>query len=141
MKTRNMLLLIAMMWGTVAFGQAEPDMIIPSAKIRGIVLNYDGETPVEDMRVRVWDADTEKIVYKTVTDDGGLYWIPEYKTGSYYVTIGPVKIDTSVLRARGPAPQNTGFILVLPKRMPIVQTLPPTAVGAIIPAAAKVVSP
>ena len=115
-----------------ALAQGEPDMLMPKAKIRGVVLMQDGETPVDGLRVRVWNAQTEEIVYRSTTDEDGLFEVPDFTdSGDYYVTVGPVKVDLRVLAARGPVPQHNGFVMVLPKRMPIVQTLTPTSLSAL----------
>lgn len=114
-----------------SFAQGEPDMLMPKAKIRGVVLLQDGETPVNNLRVRVWDAQTEEIVFKTKTNDDGLFEVPDFEnSGNYYVTVGPVKVDLAILAARGPVPQHNGFVMVMPKRMPLLQTLVPTSLSA-----------
>lgn len=112
-----------------AGSQGTPDMTMPKAVIRGVVLLQDGETPASNLRVRVWDARTETIVLKTVTDDDGLFIVPEYDDiNNFYVTIGPVKVDLAVLAARGATPQHNGVVVVLPKRVNITNTLHPVVV-------------
>jgi hypothetical protein len=126
-----------------AHAQGEPDMLMPKATIRGVVLMQDGQTPVDGLRVRVWNAQTEEIVFRSVTNDDGLFEVPDFTdSGSYYVTVGPVKVDLRVLAARGPAPQHNGFVMVLPKSSPVVQTLtPPTLTSFAAPALAAPVLP
>tara|TARA_R110000824_G_scaffold218435_1_gene405026 strand:+ start:3119 stop:3583 length:465 start_codon:yes stop_codon:yes gene_type:complete len=109
----------------------EPDMIMPKNWIRGVVLLQDGETPVNNLKVRVWDAEKEIIVFKTTTNDDGLFKVPDFDdSGNYYVTIGPVKVDLLVVNARGVVPQHNGFVMVMPKRMPLSATLPVNTVTA-----------
>jgi|TARA_R110000822_G_C15333751_1_gene494904 hypothetical protein len=115
-----------------------PDMVMPKTSIRGIVLLQDGETPVHNLRVRVWNIETEEIVFKEVTNDNGIFAIPEFKdSDNYYVTIGPVKVDLSLLTTRGVKPQENGFVIILPKKMPLVQTIQPVK-GVVIGSASTV---
>lgn len=131
MKTMIIATVMAGLVAGNALAQGEPDMLMPKAKIRGVVLLQDGETPVSDLRVRVWNATSEEIVFKTTTNDDGLFEVPDFTSaGSYYVTVGPVKVDLSVLAARSAAPQHNGFVMVLPKRMPLLQTLTPSTITA-----------
>ncbi|MCE9616619.1 MAG: carboxypeptidase-like regulatory domain-containing protein [Lentisphaerae bacterium] len=129
----------------VGAAQAAPDVAVLPAEVRGVVLFPDGETPAERLAVTVWNADTEKIVYRTRTDKNGVFDVPRLEEGNHYVTVGPVRIDMRILTARaGVTPQPHGFVVVIPKRMPIVQTLVPstlTAAAAALPAAPQVVSP
>jgi hypothetical protein len=134
-------LIVFLLFAFIVTAQTEPDVVIPSATIRGIVLDHTGENPVKGVRVRVWNSDTETIVFETKSDETGLYNIPKYDSGNYHVTIGAVKIDAKVLRSRGSIPQHNGFVLVLPKRMPLLQTLPPVPTGTLIMTAPVVVSP
>jgi hypothetical protein len=131
MKTLIAAVALAGLLAAQAQAQGEPDMLMPKAMIRGVVLLQDGESPVSDLRVRVWDAKTEEIAFKTTTNDDGLFEVPDFTdSGDYYVTVGPVKVDLRVLAARGPAPQHNGFVMVMPKRMPLVQTLVPSSLSA-----------
>ena len=110
---------------------APPDLAVLPAEVRGVVLFPDGETPVEKLRVRVWNAKTEEIVYKTETDKNGVFTVPRMEEGSHYVTVGPVRIDMRVLTARaGVTPQPHGVVVVVPKRMPMIPALIPGAAAA-----------
>ncbi len=140
------LIIAAVMAGLVAsnaLAQGEPDMLMPKAKIRGVVLLQDGETPVSDLRIRVWNAQSEEIVFRATTNNDGLFEVPDFtSSGNYYVTIGPVKVDLAVLAARGPVPQHNGFVMVLPKRMPVLQTLTPSSLtAAAVPAITQAPEP
>lgn len=110
---------------------AQPDVAVLPAEVRGVVLFPDGETPVDDLRVRVWNAETEKVVYRTRTDEDGLFSVPKLDEGTHYVTVGPVRIDMRVLTARaGVQPQAHGFVIVVPKRMPLMRPFVPSSISA-----------
>lgn len=145
MQIRNMMLAVLAATAVIGVAQAAPDVAVLPAEVRGVVLFPDGETPADKLAVTVWNADTEKIVYRTRTDKDGVFNVPRLEEGNHYVTVGPVRIDMRVLTARaGVTPQPHGFVVVIPKRMPIVQTLVPstlTAAAAALPAAPQVVSP
>ena len=113
---------------------AAPDVTLLPAKIRGVVLQPDGDTPVSRMPVRLWNADTDEVVYKTQTNKDGVFEVPELTEGNHYVTVGPVRIEMRVLTARaGTIPQAHSFVVVVPKRMPLMPILLPsiTAAGAL----------
>ena len=114
---------------------APPDLAVLPAEVRGVVMFPDGETPVEKMRVRVWNAKTEEIVYKTQTDKNGVFTVPSLEEGSHYVTVGPVRIDMRVLTGRaGVTPQPHGVVVIVPKRMPMIPALiPGAAIAAAVP--------
>ena len=111
---------------------AEPDLVVLPATIRGVVLKADGKSRADNLRVRVWNADTEKVVYRTRTDEDGVFEIPRLDEGNHYVTIGPVTLNMRVLAARaGVRPQPHGVVLVVPKRMPVGPILLPGAAAAL----------
>ena len=143
--THKLMLAVLTAVATVAIAQAAPDVAVLPADVRGVVLFPDGETPVDRLPVTVWNADTEEVVYRTRTDKDGVFDVPRLEEGNHYVTVGPVRIDMRVLTARaGVAPQPHGFVVVIPKRMPMIQTLVPstiTAAAAGLVAAPTVVSP
>jgi len=125
---------------------AAPDVAVLPAETRGVVLFPDGETPVDGLSVRVWNADTEEVIFKTKTDSKGTFNVPMLEKGNHYVTVGPVRIDMRVLEGRaGINPQPLGFVVVIPKRMPLIQTLVPSALTAssvaILPLEPEIVSP
>ena len=114
-----------------AFAETPPDLSVLPAKFRCVVLYPDGETPVSRLRVNVWDAESETVVYKTRTTKDGVFEIPELKEGSQYVTVGPVRIDMRILTCRaGVTPQPHGLVIVVPKRMPTINILVPGLTGA-----------
>lgn len=113
---------------------APPDLSVLPARVRGVVLLPDGETPVDRLRVRLWNADTEEVIFKTRTDADGVFEVPKMGEGSHYVTVGPVRIDMRVLTARaGFTPQPHGLVVVIPKRLPLLPVLIPGAVAAGLP--------
>jgi hypothetical protein len=115
-----------------------PDISVLPAEFRGVVLYPDGETPAEGLPVRVWDAQSEKVIYKTQTDANGVFVIPELPEGERYFTVGSVRVDMRLLTARaGVVPQAHGLVIVVPNRLPIlpilVPTIPAAAAAAIVP--------
>ena len=138
---RNVILAVLATILVVGVVNAAPDVAILPAEVRGVVLFPDGETPADGLRVRVWNADTEEIVFKTRTNKNGVFGVPKLDTGSHYVTVGPVRIDMRVLTARaGFTPQAHGFVVVIPKRAPLTHVFVPSTVtaAAVLP---QVVSP
>lgn len=116
-----------------------PDLSVLPSTFRGVMLYPDGKTPVERVRVTVWNADTEHVVFKTRTGRDGVFEIPLLQEGNHYVTAGPVRIDMRLLRARGGvSPQTHGLVVVVPKRMPVAHILVPSAVAGFIP---RIMSP
>lgn len=117
-----------------------PDLSVLPSTFRGVMLYPDGKTPVERVRVTVWNADNEEVVFKTRTGRDGVFEIPLLDEGNHYVTAGPVRIDMRLLRARGGVkPQPHGLVIVVPKRMPVAHVLVPgTAAAGFIP---RIMSP
>jgi len=131
MKKSGVMIAVLMLFMAVGIAQAAPDVAVLPADVRGVVLFPDGETPVDGLLVRVWDADKEEIVFKTKTNDDGVFDVPRLETGNHYVTVGPVRIDMRVLQGRaGVTPQAHGFVIVIPKRMPLIQPLIPGTLTA-----------
>ena len=86
-------------------------------EVVGVVLMADGETPVVSYPVRLWSADEERFLYRTRTDEAGVYRIPMLHTGRAYLLVGQVKIDLKVLAEEGGALiQRHDIIVVLPRR-------------------------
>lgn len=124
----------------VGVAQAAPDVAVLPAEVRGVVLFPDGKTAVDNLAVTVWNADTEEIVFRTKTDNDGVFNVPRLAEGNHYVSVGPVRIDMRILTARaGVTPQPHGFVVVIPKRMPLIQVLAPSTITAA--AAPFIVSP
>jgi hypothetical protein len=117
-----------------------PDLSVLPAEFRGVVLYPDGATPVDGLAVRVWDAENEKVIFKTRTDKNGVFQIPELKEGEHYVMVGGVRIDMRLLTARaGINPQPHALVVVVPKRAPMIPILvPASAAAATFP---KIMSP
>jgi hypothetical protein len=86
------------------------------------------------MLVRVWNADSEEVVYKTRTDNDGVFEVPKLTEGNHYVTVGNVRIEMRILTARGGVtPQPHGFVVVAPTRMPLMPILAPGVVAGALP--------
>ncbi len=140
MKARTyvvMALLVALACG--AAYAARPDLSVLPARVRGVVLLPDGETPVNGLQVRLWNADSEEVIFKTRTNKDGVFEVPKMTEGSHYVTVGPVRIDMRILTARaGVTPQPHGLVLVIPKRLPMMPVLIPGATAMALP---RVMSP
>ena len=131
MKWLNVMMALLVALVAVGTSQAAPDVAVLPAEVRGVVLFPDGETPVDRLPVRVWNADTEEVVFKTRTNGDGVFDVPRLEEGNHYVTVGPVRIDMRILTARaGVTPQPHGFVVVIPKRMPAIQTLVPSSITA-----------
>ncbi len=140
MKARTVMMavvLVALVSGVTY--AAPPDLSVLPATVRGVVLLPDGETPVDGLRVRLWNAESEEVVFRTRTNRDGVFEVPKLTEGSHYVTVGPVRIDMRVLTARaGVTPQPHGLVLVIPKRLPMMPVLIPGATAMALP---RVMSP
>jgi hypothetical protein len=113
-----------------------PDMAVLPAELRGVVLGSDAQTPADGLAVRVWDASTEKIIYRTKTDQNGVFAIPELKEGDHYITVGSVRLDMRLLTARaGITPQAHGVVIVMPRRIGLAPILLPTTFVTAAPVA------
>jgi len=142
MRPLKLVVPVLVLASAIALQAAEntPDLSVLPSTFRGVMLYPDGRTPVERVRVSVWNADSEEVVFKTRTDREGVFEIPLLQEGNHYVTAGPVRIDMRLLRARGGAkPQPHGLVIVVPKRMPVAHILVPgTAAAGFIP---RIMSP
>jgi len=122
MKITQIILATIISISSCVIAGAAPDFAVLPAPTRGIVLFPDGKTPVDDLIVRIWDADTEQIIARMKTNRDGIFQIPQLNQGDHYVSVGPVRIDMRVLGARtGIIPQPHGIVIVVPKRMPAVR--------------------
>lgn len=135
-----MILGLVIAFASVAQAEPTPDLTAAASALRGVVLYPDGETSVSKLSVRVWNADTEEVVFKTRTGKDGVFEIPKLPEGNHYVTVGPVRIDMRMLRPRaGFTPQPHGLLIVVPKTMPIANIwVPGAAAAGLVP---RVVSP
>lgn len=140
MKVRTymvMALLVALACG--AAYAARPDLSVLPARVRGVVLLPDGETPVSGLQVRLWNAESEEVIFRSRTNKDGVFEVPKMTEGSHYVTVGPVRIDMRILTARaGVTPQPHGLVVVVPKRLPMMPVLIPGATAMALP---RVMSP
>ncbi len=141
MKTRSAVwvAIVVALVCSMAYAAPAPDLSVLPARVRGVVLLPDGETPVDGLQVRLWDADSEEVVFKSRTDKDGVFEVPKLTEGSHYVTVGPVRIDMRILTARaGVTPQPHGLVVVVPKRLPMMPVLIPGATAMALP---RVMSP
>ena len=109
------------------------DMSVLPGSLRGIVLWPDGVTPVDDMRIHVWDAKNERTVFKTRTNKDGVFNLPEFTQGDLFLTAGPVRIDMTVLKPQnGIVTQPHAVVVILPKVMPFIPNLVPAGGAATV---------
>lgn len=113
-------------------GVAAVDMMAPPSALRGVAVWADGETRVEKLRVRLWNAESESVVYRTRTDNNGMFVIPNVSEGPHYLTVGPVRISIDILQPRaGIVAQTHSIVVVIPKRLPLTPSLASSAVLAL----------
>jgi hypothetical protein len=143
MKRMILTVAVLVLSGVSAWAARSPDMSVLPAEFRGMVLNSDGRTPADGLQVRVWDASTEKVIFKTRTDRNGVFDIPELKEGDHYITVGSVRVDMRLLTARaGITPQPHGLVIVIPHRIGAAPILLPTTLITAAPVALpQVMSP
>jgi hypothetical protein len=102
----------------------EPHAELLPNDIAGVVLGPDGETPIEDLPVRVWSVDRRRYLYRTKTDKDGMFDIPRMRTGRCYLLVGGVKIDLRILSRRaGSLMQHHDIVIALPRRMVVASRL------------------
>lgn len=95
-----------------------PHMELIPEEVNGVVLFPDGQTPVADLPIRVWDADQEKILFRTSTDRDGIFKLPEVPTGRLFIYVGRMRIEVRVLdRAINAAHQRHDLIIVISRQM------------------------
>ena len=95
---------------------------IAAKDIEGTVVYQDGETPVENLPIRIWSVDKEKMIYRSKTDLNGVFKVPKMQEGKNLIFIGRLKIDMKIFSAQSEASmQNHDVIVALP-RLYIVET-------------------
>lgn len=89
---KNLLGIILLAGGLTIKAQAQgvcvpPDLTVSA--IRGKIVSVDGNHPIPEVKVKVFDEEEEeddkRIVASTVTDDDGYFAFPGIKSGSFYV--------------------------------------------------------
>lgn len=86
--------------------------------INGQVLHGDGETPLPNMTVRLWDADEERFLYTTTTDENGNFSVPRIAGGNLYLLIGKAKVDLAALETAGSAGfESLDLYVALPQNL------------------------
>lgn len=122
-------------------------MDLPVNDIAGVALWPDGKTPVHDLPVRVWNADRNRMVYRTRTDRNGVFRIPNTPVARCWIFVGKVKVDLRILKTEdGTASQQHALVVVVPRHMLLASkpemtdlVLAPLLLNAIPPP--RVVSP
>jgi len=131
LKMRPLVLLLVLL-ACCSKSIAASDMMAPPSVLRGVVVWADGETRVDQLRVRLWSKESESVVFRTRTDSNGMFVVPPVQEGSHYLTIGPVRISLDVLEPRaGVVAQPHSIVIVIPKRLPLSPTLVPSSVLAL----------
>ena len=98
--------------------QGDAQMEIVSDDIAGVALYPDGETPVRDLPVRIWSIDRQRMIYRTSTDNDGVFEVPAMRVGRCYIFVGRVKVDIQVVRAgRTDLHQRHDIVVVVPHGM------------------------
>jgi len=94
------------------------DTDLPREEMVGVALFPDGVTPIENLPVRVWSVDKQKMVYRTRTDADGLFRVPVIRVGRYYLFVGRARVNINVLLSNEMAgSQNNDIVVILPYRM------------------------
>lgn len=108
-------LLIVLLFSPALFVYGE-NIEIASKDIEGTVVYQDGETPVENLPIRIWSVEKEKMIYRSKTDLNGVFKIPKMLAGKNYIYIGRLKIDMKIFSAKSEAfMQNHDIIVALPR--------------------------
>jgi hypothetical protein len=108
----------------LGLGATEPHMEILPEEIVGVALFPDGETPIVDLPVRVWDIDENRMIYRDRTDEDGVFRIPEIGAERCYIFVGRVKIDLRVMMEDEDALwQHHDIVVVMPKKMLMVRQI------------------
>lgn len=102
----------------------QPHLSVSATEIRGIVLHSDGETPVVDLVIKVWDADKEKTVFETRTNADGVFVLPRLGKGRFFVRVGKLKIDLEMYLSQQQG-QRHDILVVIPRRMLVSFAIPP----------------
>ncbi|MDA1087238.1 MAG: hypothetical protein O2901_09520, partial [Verrucomicrobia bacterium] len=106
-----------------------------SERITGFVYYTDGETPAEDVLVRVWNVKTGDVIHETRTDEIGFYELPKLELGDYMVTFDRIRLDLEIVGREAAVVQHPhNIVVVIPRAFPwtspvaLTSYLLPTAV-------------
>ncbi|OGV66984.1 MAG: hypothetical protein A2498_09340 [Lentisphaerae bacterium RIFOXYC12_FULL_60_16] len=87
-------------------------------QIIGMVLYPDGQTPVADLPVRLWDVKQKRVLVRSETDEQGRFQIPRQVEGDFMLFVGRLVVDLRILKAAGAAvAQRHDMVMVLPRGM------------------------
>ena len=105
-------------WCTGHAQDSEAHMSLSPEKIVGVALFPDGETPVANLPVRMWDMAAKKFIYRTRTNKHGVFNVPRLGNGLHSLFVGRVKIDLCVLsKGVSGAAQHHDVVVVIPRKM------------------------
>jgi hypothetical protein len=130
--------------------QVRPHFSGGSSNIKGVVVYADGETPVVDLDIRVWDAVRERTVFKTKTDGSGVFAVPQLKEGRFCILAGSLMIDlkmfsaASATGATGASSQAHHIVIAMPRASFVAMAMPELPVllsPLVVPPDPPVVSP
>lgn len=86
--------------------------------IVGLAVYPDGETPAEDVPVRVWSVDRKEMIYRSRTDENGNFRIPRLESGQNYLFVGRVRINLKIFKPEaGAAHQYHDIVMVVSRGM------------------------
>lgn len=114
--------LVAMLCTGDAWAQAQQySLKTVSERITGFVYYTDGETPAEDVVVRVWNTQTGDVIHETLTDDIGYYELPKLELGEYMVTFDRIRLDLQIVGREAALVQHPhNIVVVIPQVFPWV---------------------
>ncbi len=92
--------------------------------IVGNVIYQDGITPVDNLPVRIWSKDQQKMIFRTRTDKDGVFQLPRMNQGESYIYIGQIKIDMKTLTQGGNMLSQSHDLVVVLSRPFTVETTP-----------------
>ena len=130
--------LLACLWLPAPVNAADDGVIkVLSSEITGFVRYEDGETPVEELEVNVWNKENEQYMkdWRTITDEYGQYSIKPLPTGRYQIEYGVVKVNLDVVeQANVLVYQPHDIIVVIPQAVAVPSLFLPelTAAGSMV---------
>jgi hypothetical protein len=93
-------------------------MDLPVNTIVGVALWPDGKSPLHNLPVRVWNTEKNRMIYRTRTDNNGVFRIPKTPVARCWVFVGKVKVDLRILKTEeGTSSQQHALVVVVPRHM------------------------
>ena len=91
---------------------------VPRDEIAGVVYYPDGVTPISGLPIRVWSVDKEKILYRSQTDQEGVFHVPATRSGRCYLFVGRIRVNLQVMATdESEWHQRHDLVVILPHRM------------------------